>query len=256
MKRYRYSYQTVESYDNMVSNYHFLLRCMPCDTSFQRVESQQLHLLSGAKYSEGEDTFGNIIHYGMMNDRHDIFVVASSGVVVCGEYKIEDNAPSAIYKSHSHLSQCDVNIFRFNKQIEASGSELEIASTLATKIYEYMSYSPGETSVTTTSAESFAMGKGVCQDYSHLLLALCRERGIYARYVVGFVMGTGETHSWVEVYSKGAWYGVDPTHNRVVGRGYIKVSHGRDASDCSVVRGLRRGVTGHTTQIRVIVEEI
>ncbi len=81
-------------------------------------------------------------------------------------------------------------------------------------------------------------------------------RSLHARYVMGYVIGEGETHAWVEVWSDGAWYGVDPTHNCVVESGYIKVAHGRDAADCSVVRGMRKGVSATASQVRVVVEEI
>ena len=67
------------------------------------------------------------------------------------------------------------------------------------------------------------LGKGVCQDYSHILIALCRKYKIPARYVVGMIIGEGATHAWVEVYYDGCWYGLDPTHNKEVDDYFIKI---------------------------------
>ncbi len=240
----------------MVSAYHFLLRCTPCDLPSQRVSEHQLHLLAPAKITLDSDCFGNTIHYGYLNELHDIFVVASNGVVECSEYRIEDPALKPLYRAESHLTQVDRAIAEFGDSIYCEGSPLEISMALSAALHDHMSYSAGKTSVSTTAADSFSYAEGVCQDFSHILLALCRNRAIYARYVVGFLVGTGETHAWVEVWSEGAWYGIDPTHNRKVEWGYIKLSHGRDAADCSVIRGAKRGLASHTTQIRVVVEQI
>ncbi len=62
-----------------------------------------------------------------------------------------------------------------------------------------MSYSHDRTTVFTTAAEAFALRAGVCQDYSHVLLSLCRYCGLPARYVSGHLLGEGGTHAWVEV---------------------------------------------------------
>ncbi|MFI3330732.1 MAG: transglutaminase family protein [Rikenellaceae bacterium] len=257
MARYRYSYQTIERYDATVSNYQFLIRCTPREYPFQKIEQQQLHLLTGVAFRRSRDNFGNIIHYGLMRESHDIFVVASSGVISLGEYEIYDSEPEAMYKMPTRLTHSDNNITWFAAQCLAKKTELETALDLANMIYEKMTYTPGVTNVNTTAVEAFELCGGVCQDYSHLLVSMCRLKGIYSRYVVGYVEGEGETHSWVEVHSDGKWYGIDPTHNTLILTGYIKVAHGRDAADCSVVRGIRRGVsTILESQVRVKVEQI
>ena len=62
-----------------------------------------------------------------------------------------------------------------------------------------MRYAHGVTGVKTTAAEAFALRQGVCQDYAHVMLALCRACGLPARYVSGHLLGEGGTHAWVEV---------------------------------------------------------
>lgn len=256
IKRYRYSYQTVVRFNKMVSDHHFLLRATPRICSQQRSVEQRLYLLSDTDLKSAKDGFGNDIKYGSMRDRHDMFVVSSCGIVDCEEYKIEEPTPHPVFKTQSRMTQIDQEMIEFGRSVNQSGDSLEQAIALAHLIHTQMSYTPGATSIETKAIDFFQLKAGVCQDFAHLLIALCRDRGISARYVVGFVIGTGETHAWVEVYHNGAWHGVDPTHNLHIDYGYIKVAHGRDATDCSVTRGVHRGDPLHTTEVKVLVEEI
>ncbi|MFI3266411.1 MAG: transglutaminase family protein [Rikenellaceae bacterium] len=256
MRRYRFSYQTIVRYDRLVSNHDFMLRCMPLDYKQQRLVDEHIHLLGGAEYQRSEDNFGNTIVYGSMKQKHDIFVVAVCGVVDCLEYKVEEEKPSRVFLSSTPKTMCTSYMACWANEVPSEGSSLEQALALSSYISSYMSYAPSVTNTETTASESFELRQGVCQDYSHLLISLCRERGILARYVAGFMAGTGETHAWVEVHCEGAWYGIDPTHNTLIEYGYVKVSHGRDAADCSVVRGMHRGRSAQSTQVRVIVEQL
>ena len=100
------------------------------------------------------------------------------------------------------------------------------------------SYKSGVTRVETTAEQALELGCGVCQDYAHILIALCRALGVPARYVAGIQEGTGETHAWVEIYDNGYWVGIDPTNHKMVDERYLKLSHGRDFADCGINRGL------------------
>lgn len=255
MKKYRFSFQTIVSYYRPVTHHHFLFRCSPYNAGHQTIIEQQLHLFSDLELNETKDVFGNAVHYGSMKEKHDLFIIALSGIALCSEYIVFDEKPSPVFLSQTKMTQVNKKITTFG-HIEDKGSSLDQALELASKIYNYLIYSPNTTSIETTALDCFELKKGVCQDYAHLMIALCRDRGIYARYVVGFVMGTGETHAWVEVYCNGAWYGIDPTHNILIDYGYIKIAHGRDANDCSVIRGMHRGEASHTTQVKVVVEEL
>ncbi len=255
-RRFRYSYQTLVRYEGMVSHNHFQLRCTPIECSYQRVIDSNIQLLNSANIAQGVDSFGTPIHYGSIMQRHDIFVVLSSGEVRCSPYRVEDAAPAPIYLMESALTRISDDILAWSESFSRSDSALNQSLAIASALHNYMNYSSGSTSTQTTASQSFEQREGVCQDYSHILISIMRARGVAARYVAGLVMGTGESHAWVEIYYDGAWYGVDPTHNCLVEWGYIKLSHGRDASDCSLTRGVHRGAYNHSTQVRVIVEEI
>lgn len=123
------------------------------------------------------------------------------------------------------------------------------------RLYREFSYVPGSTHVGTTAEEALAGGKGVCQDYAQILIALCRMAGYPARYVVGLLPGEGATHAWAEVWQDGRWLGLDPTHDCAADERYIKLSHGRDFTDCSVDRGCFKGGAGQRQKIYIKVEE-
>ncbi len=123
------------------------------------------------------------------------------------------------------------------------------------EVYRRLAYAQGHTHVGTTAAEAFALGRGVCQDYAHIYVTLCRMAGFPARYAAGMVVGEGATHAWAEVWQDGAWTAYDPTHDCIVDDRYVKVSHGRDFADCSVDRGCFRGAAGQEQTVYVKVED-
>ena len=116
-----------------------------------------------------------------------------------------------------------------------------------------MTYRPGATTVRTTAEEALSEGMGVCQDYAHIMIALLRLLGIPARYAAGMMEGEGESHGWAEVNCRGYWYGFDPANNLLVNDRYIKISHGRDAGDCRICRGVFRNPTVQEQSVRVFV---
>ena len=76
---------------------------------------------------------------------------------------------------------------------------LDQAARICERVHAAISYQFGVTSVTTTAAEALAGGQGVCQDFAHVMLAVCHVAAIPARYVSGHLLGQGGTHAWVEV---------------------------------------------------------
>jgi len=117
-------------------------------------------------------------------------------------------------------------------------------------IAEHLTYAPGATSVSSTAAEVWAGGRGVCQDYTHLALGALRSIGLPARYVSGYVHPdpsarpntavAAESHSWVEWWC-GTWVAFDPTATCRLSDRYVRVGHGRDYGDVPPLRGTYSG---------------
>ncbi len=139
------------------------------------------------------------------------------------------------------------------------------AYALMTWIYREFRYVPGATTVNTHLEEAFALKHGVCQDFSHVMLGMCRSIGIPARYASGYLyngpkdtlVGTQASHAWTEVYLPAAgWIGFDPTNNTLADERYVKIAVGRDYEDVAPVRGNYCG-TGHCRlEVQVLVERI
>jgi len=117
-------------------------------------------------------------------------------------------------------------------------------------------YAPGKTHAKTTAEEAASQMKGVCQDEAHIMLSLLRMKGIPCRYIVGYMLGEGSTHAWVEVLHGETWIGLDPTNHRTVNGEYIVISAGRDANDCPVNRGVFSGTAEQQSQSSVSVWHI
>jgi len=120
-------------------------------------------------------------------------------------------------------------------------------------IRDTFTYDPDATHVHATLAEVVALRAGVCQDFTHLLIAIARAWGVPARYVVGYQdPGNGDdavpaqaTHAWAEVLIPGAgWRGFDVTHGLLVNDRYVCVAIGRDSRDAAPQRGSMKGADG------------
>jgi transglutaminase-like putative cysteine protease len=122
--------------------------------------------------------------------------------------------------------------------------DLELAEAINDGVYQSLTYQHGATRVRTTAAEALSIGRGVCQDYAHLMLALCRACSLPARYVSGHLVGEGGTHAWVEVVLPAgdgtgeaiAW-AFDPTHASRGGLNYVTIAVGGDYADVAPTSG-------------------
>ena len=102
-------------------------------------------------------------------------------------------------------------------------------------------YQVGATDVRTPAAMALHLGRGVCQDYAHLLLCVLRLLRIPARYVSGQLLGEGVPHAWVEALVDGEVIAYDPTHHRRTRLDYVTVAVGRDYADVAPTSGTFTG---------------
>jgi transglutaminase-like putative cysteine protease len=128
-------------------------------------------------------------------------------------------------------------------------------------IYKNFKYIKGITNIETTVDEILQHRSGVCQDFAHLMLQILRCCNIPARYVSGYICpnkngmrGQGATHAWVEaLIPEYGWAGIDPTNNVWVTNKHVKLSVGRDFTDCSPVKGTFKGPARQTLTVTVSV---
>ena len=101
-------------------------------------------------------------------------------------------------------------------------------------VHDYLSYTPGSTGPTTTACDVILQRQGVCRDYAHVAIALCRSLGIPARYVAGYAVDLQppDFHSFFEAYLNNSWFLFDATQLAPVS-GFVRIGTGRDAADVS-----------------------
>ena len=122
---------------------------------------------------------------------------------------------------------------------------------LSDTLYHSFEYVPGSTSTASPIEHILESGRGVCQDYARVMIAIARSWGIPTRYVMGYfydaALAGGEskehsTHAWVEcLLPRLAWVGFDPTNQSFADERHIRVAVGRDYQDVSPTRGVLYG---------------
>ena len=139
------------------------------------------------------------------------------------------------------------------------------ALALSERLTAEMDYVRDVTHVHTHAVDAWRLRKGVCQDITHVLLALLRSRGIPARYVSGYVhpvkdaaLGetvAGESHAWVEWWD-GEWTGHDPTNGVPVGERHVLVARGREYADVPPLKGVYSGAPGSSLGVTVDITRL
>jgi transglutaminase-like putative cysteine protease len=162
--------------------------------------------------------------------------------------------PSALARANEAL-RCSALVAV--RGVEGSRAQ---ALALAALVADRVPYRPGFTTASTTAAEAWLGGAGVCQDQAHVLVAACRAAGLPARYVSGYFHAPGSpelaSHAWAQVCLDPAarrWLGLDVTHRCVVDERHVQIAVGPDYAACAPVRGVRSGGGGEQLSVSVEV---
>lgn len=226
------------------------------------------------------DSFGNLVHTFDIPEPHSrLTITADSRVVTRPE---NGSGTVALPDRYLPLTAADAGtlidylqptrradfappIVALAQELHASAdtdSLLALASHITHALHQRFEYVPGATDVGTIASDALAAARGVCQDYTHVMLAVLRVLGVPARYVSGYFhpegaegeVGEQASHAWVGVWflSRG-WVGFDPTNDRLVNDRYIRIAVGRDYGDVTPVRGSYRGSESSTMAVDVSV---
>ena len=205
--------------------------------------------LDGARLENRSDRFGNVIV--------DVFAPrVPDAIEFVAEVAVERNTSQPhrladgwladrYLLEPSLLTEADDRILHAADDLaETAEWGLPLADRINDWVYQSMTYKYDVTGVRTTAAAALELGAGVCQDYAHVMLALCRACGLPSRYVSGHLLGQGGTHAWVEVIlpvhdgtGEAVAHAFDPTHASRGGLGYVTVAVGADYSDVAPTSG-------------------
>lgn len=261
MKELHFEYKMRLEFSSFVEKHRFTLKCIPRSNERQEIENLEIMVYPKEFLSNAEDSFGNRCIYGHAEGKHDHFSFKISGTARTGLAPSETAKEShliGIYKYQTEYTRPGPCIQAFARQFSfgPNTTAYEKAEAYMHGLYGTFQYVQHVTDIYTTAEQAMALGKGVCQDYSHILLSLCRMENIPSRYVVGMLIGEGLSHAWVEICCGGRWIALDPTNNLIVDDSHIKISSGRDYKDCIVNQGVFVGQTKQNQRICVSVSQL
>jgi transglutaminase-like putative cysteine protease len=260
----RVEHTTEFGYDGPIAEAYTELRLRPLEGGGQHCSSFRLTTQPpGLRVREYRDYFGNGVHHFDVLESHDrLAVTAVSEVMTPRAFLGVRQAPTPL-ELHDYL--CPTEFAPFSESVsefaaqhagEAAGTVR--AQALMAAIHGKLVYDPSATDVQTRADEVLALGRGVCQDFTHLLLAACRSIGIPARYVSGYLYDrklegdNAASHAWVDVWDEErGWLALDPTHDRGQTESYVRVAVGRDYADVPPTRGVYKGKAAETLAVRV-----
>jgi transglutaminase-like putative cysteine protease len=234
------------TYTGPVSNLHQRLIMIPPDVHLdQRLSSFELSVrgLRAGQYTLTwqTDRFGNRI---ACVDAPSV----GRNIGFVADYRVERGATFDLppgwheFLEPTALTAPDDRLHAVAHDIQARASDEHSAAELShTWAASAILFKVGVTGVQTPAAMALHLGKGVCQDYAHLLLTVLRQLHIPARYVSGQLMGEGATHAWVEALVAGELIAYDPTHARRTRPDYVTVAVGRDYADVAPTSGVFSG---------------
>lgn len=239
------------------------VRMQPRTEGGQRCLSFHLAVTPTARVLNYRDFAGNTVHHFDIPGQHrQLSIIAQAQVDIRPPLELPASLPPS---SWDELSRAEYDLLlpsRFTQgspllealakelAVERRDDPLSLLRELNQRIYDAFDYVPDSTKVDSPIDDALSNRMGVCQDFTHIMLALLRPLGIPARYVSGYLYarngGTrstpGASHAWVEALLPGlGWVGFDPTNNLIAGERHIRVAIGRDYADVPPTRGVFKG---------------
>lgn len=281
------------AYAPAVKTAQHMLHLKPANDAGQRLLSHRLRVdPEPAQLREVTDVYGNTRTFFSLRASHAKLVVVAESTVattapaaVEGEVTWEDARERMRYHREAKYDPAAEFVFASpyvprhedlvayaQPSFTAGRPLLDAARDLMGRIHADFEYETTATDVNTPVLEALAMRKGVCQDFTHVMIGCLRSLGLPARYMSGYLLtepppgkprlvGSDASHAWVSVYvpgeqGEGAWAELDPTNDRAPGEDYVRLAMGRDYSDVSPMRGVIHGGANHTLKVAVTVAPV
>ena len=292
--RLRVVHETRYEYASPVTLSRQLLHLTPRSTWYQQLTSHRIAIQPlAAETTGGSDYFGNHTSHAVITAPHQsLSVLAESTVQLRSRAFDPDTAAALTWEDVRDLlaapgtpATLDAAHYLFASPHIALGSPVQAYAAdafasarpllaavreLNRRIHDEFKFDSKATSIATPIDEVLELGRGVCQDFAHLMIGCLRSRGLAARYVSGYILtmpppgqprliGSDASHAWVAVYcpgtdgAPGEWIDFDPTNNCVVDRDHITLGWGRDFGDVTPIRGVTLGGGEQALNVQVTV---
>jgi transglutaminase-like putative cysteine protease len=255
-------------YDGAINEAYTELRVKPLHRDGQRCSSFVLATEPrGATVDEYLDRHGNTVHHFDLLEVHEsLSVTVRSEVWTNAAYEAEEPTLSPLdrwdYLAPTRYVDLDDQVLEVAASPRPPDDPVEAAWELMGAVRGAMTYERGTTNVHTTAAEALSDGRGVCQDFAHVMIAACRLLGVPARYVSGYIYAPESasalaSHAWVDVFAdRQGWLSLDPTHDTAQGPQHVRVAVGRDYTDVPPTRGVFKGNGRESLAVAVRLEAL
>ncbi len=267
--KWRIHHRTLYTYATPARDSFNEVRLTPANDARQTLEFFSLQTTPSAQTRQYHDFYGNTVHHFEIAVPHSTLLVESFSLVSThAPPTLPENAslpafPSDATFSFDYLSASrfvDLDPVTWRLAIDATAGTAnpwQAALAIMRFVHEYLTYSPASTHVHTHLRDVLASRRGVCQDYAHMMLGLCRALKMPARYISGYLATeqASATHAWVELLLPTlGWHPLDPTHDRQIDGTYMKIAAGRDYSDVAPVTGYYKGSLHRKMEVDVKIE--
>jgi transglutaminase-like putative cysteine protease len=268
--RYRYSGTVKASYNEA--------RMTPLSVPGQTTVDARMEIRPAVRAYRYWDYWGTMVHAFDVHVPHDELTVTATAVVEttpsppCTDVVSWDRLLSANELDRwcellgpSRFVPADAALASVAAALRSTANPLDNALAATAWVHDHMAYTKGSTTVATPAPEAFRAGKGVCQDFAHILLAVLRGMSIPSRYASGYLYPdadarpgdalAGQSHAWVEAWV-GEWVALDPTNGGPAGQQHILVARGRDYGDVPPLQGIYTGAPAKRLDVSVELTRI
>jgi transglutaminase-like putative cysteine protease len=294
-RHYRVEHDTAYRYSEPVMLSHQQLHLTPRILDYQTIGAHEVIIKPAPTQQRNIiDAFGNPLTEIAIESAHTSLDIIAKSTVAVTQRPVLDPEKTAAWETvrdtlayraawHPEPAILDATQFLFEspyarvkRNLRAYAGDcfepgrpiLAAAAALMAKIHREFKFDAAATNVTTPVMKFFEQKRGVCQDFTHLMISCLRSTGLAARYVSGYLLtrpapgkprhvGTDVSHAWVALFVPGnGWIDLDPTNNVMPSLEHITLGWGRDFSDVTPLRGVINGGGEQILEVKVTVETV
>jgi transglutaminase-like putative cysteine protease len=242
------------------------IRLTPQSSASQKVHDWQVDYHGATREVLFRDGFGNLTEL-VRSERnaHDVTITVGGTVETFDNSGVEgeDFGPTPLWTwlRQTPLTKPGASMLAVSQGFDLSGARLELLHALLDQVHERIRFVVGATDVTTNAEAALNAGEGVCQDHAHVFAGVCRQLGIPARYVSGYLLLDGTTdqaasHAWADAFVDGiGWVGFDAANGVSPDGRYVRLATGLDYRDAAPVSGIRHGFGSESLAVSINVEQ-
>ena len=242
------------------------VRLRPMSNTAQQVGNWSLAIKGGKLETGYQDHYGNLVDLVSADEGTQSITVTATGDVttlnntgVLG--MVFGRMPLWHFQNKTPQTEPGAKTKKIAGLIGQGTTPLDGLHTASAAILDAVPYQTGQTKADTTAEEAIRIGKGVCQDHAHIMLAVARYAGLPARYVSGYLMMNDRvdqdaSHAWAEVYVDDlGWVGFDVSNGVSPDERYVRIAIGLDAQTSAPISGMRLGSSNETMIVSLQVQQ-